>query len=100
VLALPLLGDCDSQSLTGNKEVVLVHGLSDFPIKSDCPVLIAARKVVEVDLLPLCESRCLSLKWMLYNVDLFVEPLNLVALGHRWEELPSLGEMPLTVFHV
>ena len=90
MLTLPLLSNCNSQSLAWNKQVVLVHGLSHLSIESDCPVLIGARKISEVNLFSCSDLLGLTLYGVLKNVYLFVEPLDLVALRHAGEELATL----------
>ena len=100
MLGLPFLGYRDSQCLAGYEQVVLVHGLSDLAVEGHSPVLIAPRKVGEVDGLSGCLLRCLSPQRVLHYVHLLVEPLDLVPLGHLGEELAALGEGPFAMFQV
>ena len=100
MLGLPFLGYRDSQCLAGYEQVVLVHGLSDLDVEGHSPVLIAPRKVGEVDGLSGCLLRCLSQQGVLHYVHLLIEPLDLVPLGHLGEELAALGEGPFAMFQV
>jgi hypothetical protein len=100
MLRLPFLSYCDSECLAWYEQVVLVHGLSDLVVESHSPVLIAARKIIEVNGLIGCLLWCLGLQGVLHDVHLLVEPLNLVSLGHLGEELATLREGPFAMFQV
>lgn len=100
MLGLPFLGYRDSQRLTRYEQVVLVHGLCDLAVEGHSPVLIAPRKVGEVDGFSGCLLRCFGPQGVLHYVHLLVEPLNLVPLGHLGEELAALGEGPFAMFQV
>ena len=97
MLGLPFLGYRDSQRLARYEQVVLVHGLSDLAVEGHGPVLVAPRKVGEVDGLSGCLLRGLGAQGVLHYVHLLVEPLDLLPLGHQGEELAALSPLTLGV---
>jgi len=104
-LTFPLLRYRYCHCLTWNQEFILVHGLGDLAVESDCPISIAYWEVFEINFFALFElSGRLLTEWVLDNVYLLIEPFNPMTLRDLGEELagssPTFGccmEEPLRV---